>query len=313
VSIPELSGVHVITATRPESVLAEPMRDTPEKRSMIKAISYWSVRNGGDATRPWAEAVADAKAAGFEAIEAAVGTQGILTPATDQATCEAYRKAAAEAGVRLETVASGMSWAASPSDPDESVRRRAIDLHREALQRTAWLGAKALLFVPGAVKIPWDRGYGPVRYDLAVRWAREATKELAETAEKLGVDLCVENVWNGLFYSPLEFASFVDEIGSERVGVYLDIGNVMGYHQHPPHWIEILGKRIKRVHIKDYDCSKGGLSGFCDLLAGDVPWPETMAALRSIGYDGTLVAEMMPYDPQLLERTSKAMDKILSM
>jgi L-ribulose-5-phosphate 3-epimerase len=280
---------------------------------MVKAISYWSIEGGLTSANPWEEAVSLAKRAGFAAIEATVGVEGILTPSTDQATCEAYRDAAANAGLKLETLASGMTWAASPTHPDESIRRRAIDLHRDALQRAAWLGAEALLFVPGAVRIPWDAGYPPVRYDQAVAWAQEATTELAETAQKLGVDLCVENVWNGLFYSPLEFAAFVDEIGSERVGIYVDVGNLLGVHQHPPHWIEILGTRIKRVHIKDYDCSKGGLAGFCDLLAGDVPWPETMAALRRIGYDKTMVAEMMPYDPQLLERTSKAMDKILAM
>jgi hexulose-6-phosphate isomerase len=116
-----------------------------------------------------------------------------------------------------------------------------------------------------------------------------------------------------MFYSPLEFAQFVDSIGSPRVGAYFDVGNVLGYHQHPPHWIEILGKRIRRVHIKDFKKSVGTLAGFCDLLAGDVPWKETMAALRAIEYDKTLVAEMMPPDATLLQRTKAAMDKIVKM
>jgi len=67
------------------------------------------------------------------------------------------------------------------------------------------------------------------------------------------------------------------------------------------------------VHIKDFKKSVGTLAGFCDLLAGDVPWKETMAALRKIGYDKTIVAEMMPPDPTLLKRTKAAMDKIVSM
>jgi L-ribulose-5-phosphate 3-epimerase len=280
---------------------------------MIKTISYWSVKGGLEATRPVDEAMAEAKAAGFAGIELAVGETGVLTPSTDQPTCASYRNSAEKHGLALQTLASGMSWGCSPTHPDAAIRRRSIDLHKGALQRAAWLGCQAMLFVPGAVKIPWDPAYGPVKYDQAVQWARDAVRELARTAEQVGVDLCVENVWNGLFYSPLELSSFVDSFSSPRVGIYFDVGNLLGYHQHPPHWIQILGSRIRRVHIKDFKISVGTLSGFCDLLAGDVPWKDTIAALRSIGYDKTIVAEMMPPDPTLLERTSRALDKILAM
>ncbi len=167
--------------------------------------------------------------------------------------------------------------------------------------------------VPGAVAIPWEPSHKPVRYDRAMQWCTQAIMRLAETAEHVGVDLCIENVWNGMFYSPLELAQFIDSIGSSRVGVYFDVGNLMGLHQWPPHWIDILGKRIRRVHIKDFRKSVGTVAGFCELLEGDVPWKPTMAALRSIKYDKTIVAEMLPPSPGLLERTSKAMDRILAM
>ena len=284
-----------------------------ETKSVLKCASYWSVAGGLEGTRPVEEAMDEAAAAGFEGLELAVGETGVLTPSTEEAVCRKYREAARARGLALVTVASGMSWGFSPTHLEASIRKRSIDLHRGALQRAAWLGAGKLLFVPGAVKIPWDPAYGPVEYGQAVEWAREAVVELSRTAEEVGVDLCVENVWNGLFYSPLELIRFLDSVPSPRVGAYFDVGNVLGYHQHPPHWIRRLGPRIRAVHVKDFKCSVGNLSGFCDLLAGDVPWPETMAALREIGYDGTVVAEMMPPDPTLLERTSKALDKILSL
>jgi hexulose-6-phosphate isomerase len=280
---------------------------------MKKCISYWSVEGGLAGTRPVDEAMREAKAAGFDGIELAVATSGVLSTQTDQKTCENYRALAAKHGLALETVAAGLSWGCSPTDPSEATRERSIWLHADALRRTSWLGADAMLMVPGAVTIPWDAKYGPVKYDDAMRWALEAADRLAAVAEEVEVDLCLENVWNGMFYSPLELAAFVDSIDSPRVGVYFDVGNVLGYHQHPPHWIEILGPRIRRVHVKDFKKSVGTLSGFCDLLEGDVPWKETMAALRSIGYDKTLVAEMMPPDQTLPMRTSAAMDKIMKM
>lgn len=60
----------------------------------------------------------------------------------------------------------------------------------------------------------------------------------------------------------------------------------------------------------DWNFEDGSYS-FCDLGTGDVPWEETMSALQAIGYDGTVVAVMLPYSPGLLERTSVALDSIL--
>jgi L-ribulose-5-phosphate 3-epimerase len=280
---------------------------------MIKSISYWSMQGGLEGTCPVDAAMAAAKEAGFHGIELCIAETGVLTPATDEATCRAYAALATRHGLTLKTLASGMSWDCSPTHPDAAIRRKAIALHREALQRAAWLGCKTLLFVPGAVMIPWDPTYLPVRYDKAVTWAREAVAELGDTATRVGVDLAIENVWNGLFYSPLELATFVDSFNNARIGVYFDVGNVLNHQQWPPHWIELLGPRIKAVHLKDFKMDTGTLAGFCDLLQGNVPFKPVMDALRTIGYQNTVVAEMMPHDPTLLERTSKAMDQILAM
>ena len=280
---------------------------------MIKAISYWSMQGGLEGSCPVDAAMAAALAAGFGGIELCIAEAGVLTPATDEATCRSYAGLATRHKLVMETLASGMSWGCSPTHPDAAVRRRSIVLHRDALQRAAWLGCRTMLFVPGAVMIPWDPSYAPVRYDQAVAWAREAVAELGDMAARVGVDLAVENVWNGLFYSPLELAEFVDSFHNPRIGVYFDIGNVLNHQQWPPHWIEFLGPRIRAVHVKDFKLATGTLAGFCDLLAGDVPFKAVMDALRALGYRRTMVAEMMPYDSTLLQRTSQAMDRILAM
>jgi len=278
---------------------------------MIKCISYWSLPASVTSKPTIDDTLALVKAEGFAGLELSISTEGLINVKSTKAQCEAIRKKIDKSGLIVETVGVGMTWGVNPVSNDPAVRKRSVELHAAALQRTAWLGCKAMLFVPGVVKSPISTDV--VRYDLAVQRSGEAVRKLLETAEKVGVDLCVENVWNGMFYSPVEFASFVDSIKSPNLGIYFDVGNVLGYHQNPPDWIEILGKRIKRVHIKDFKCSIGSLAGFCDLMAGDVPWAESMAALRKIGYDKTVIAEMMPYDAGLLSRTSVAFDKILAM
>jgi L-ribulose-5-phosphate 3-epimerase len=280
---------------------------------MIKAISYWAMKDGLAGTHPIDDALATAKAAGYTGLELCIGTEGVLSTETSQADCEIIQSQIQASGIAVETAAAGLSWGVNPTSNDPAVRKQSIELHAKALQRAAWIGAKAMLMVPGVVKSPISADI--VRYDHALERCREAVTQLLETAEEVGVDLCLENVWNGLFYSPVEFADFIDSFGSDRLGVYFDVGNVLGYHQHPPHWIELLGKRIKRVHIKDYTENFNWTGGytFCGLGAGQVPWPETMAALREIGYDRTLVAEMLPWDSSLLARTSAAMDVIMEM
>lgn len=280
---------------------------------MIKAISYWSMPNGLSNTHSIDDALHLANAAHFDGIELCFGEDGVLSTDTTRDQCELIREAVDEQELILETMASGVSWVHNPTSDSKSTRRRSIDLHKTALERAAWLGCKSMLYVPGVVASPINSD--KIRYDIAMTRAREACDELLEVAERVGVELCVENVWNGMMYSPIELCDFIDSFSSTRLGVYFDIGNVLGYHQYPPHWIELLGDRIKRVHVKDYKLHfdwKGKFE-FCDLGDGDVPWEETMAALRSIGYDRTLVAEILPYRDGILERTSASIDHLLNL
>lgn len=278
---------------------------------MIPGLSYWSLEEGLANTHTLDRAFDEVSSAGFKAFELCVGVEGVIHPTLSDSECSAFRKQIESSDLVIETLASGMSWAFNPTSNDASVREKAIELHAGALRVAGRLGLKGLLFVPGVVKSPISPDL--IRYDLAVDRAREAVAKLLPVAEEAGVDLLLENVWNGLFYSPIEFAAFVDSFAHKRLGIYFDAGNLLGYHQHPPHWIEVLGERIRRVHVKDFKASVGTLDGFCDLLEGDVPWAETMAALRDLGYDKTVIAEMIPHSPGLVERTRTAMNKIMSL
>jgi sugar phosphate isomerase/epimerase len=79
---------------------------------------------------------------------------------------------------------------------------------------------------------------------------------------------------------------------------------------YPEHWIRILGKRIKRVHIKDFRRSVGTAEGFVDLLQGDVDFAAVKAALSRIGYRGYVTAEILSYAPGRPAKTAAAMRKI---
>ena len=277
---------------------------------MIKGISYLSFENGLSNNESIESALSQTKNNGFDALELSVSSEGVINTNTSKAECELIRKKIENSGVFVDSIATGMSWGLSPTSNDKSIREKSISLHQDALKVANYLDCKALLFVPGVVKSPISPEI--VRYDRALDRLREAINQMLPIAEDLNVDLCMENVWNGFFYSPIELRDFVDSFDSDRLGVYLDIGNLIGYQQHPPHWIELLNSRIKRVQIKDFqeNFDWTGSFSFCDIGAGDVPWKETIAALDAIQYKSTIIAEMLPWDETILSRTSAAMDQL---
>ena len=197
----------------------------------------------------------------------------------------------------------------SPTANDEDVRLKIIDFTQKALQVTQWLGSDAYLFVPGAVEVFFLPEAEVIPYDVCYQRASEAISQLVPVAEKLGVAIAVENVWNKFLLSPLEMREFIDNFNTSQVGVYFDVGNVLltGY---PDQWIRILGSRIKRVHIKDFKLSVGNADGFVDLLEGDVDFEAVKQALSEINYDGYVTAEMIPFTPGRPEKTAAAMKKI---
>ena len=279
---------------------------------MIKGISYLSFENGLSNNESIESALSQTKNNGFDALELSVSSEGVINTNTSKAECEIIRKKIDDSGIFVDSIATGMSWGVSPTSNDRSIREKSIKLHQDALKVASFLDCKVLLFVPGVVKSPISPDI--VRYDKALDRLREAINQMLPIAEDLNVDLCMENVWNGFFYSPIELRDFVDSFDSDRLGVYLDIGNLIGYQQYPPHWVELLNSRIKRVQIKDFqeNFDWTGSFSFCDIGAGDVPWKETIAALDAIQYKSTIIAEMLPWDETILSRTSAAMDQLFN-
>jgi hexulose-6-phosphate isomerase len=280
--------------------------------TVIKTINYWSFQGGLEATRPIKSAMQEAKDKGFAGIELCLALTGELTPKTTRRQCEQMLKDADAIGISVASLCTGVYWDVSLTDDSVAVRKRARAITEAYLEKAAWLKVDAVLVVPGAVDVFFKPDAPVVPYQAVWQRSQEQLKALAKKAEHLKVVLAVENVWNRFLLSPVEMAYFVDSIGSDYVGCYFDVGNVLPFG-YPQDWIRTLGSRIKRIHMKDFKRAVGNFHGFCDLTEGDVPWAEVMKALKEIGYQGPVTAEMMPYRPTLLDLTSTAMDWILSL
>jgi len=236
-----------------------------------------------------------AKDAGFDGVE--IGTVG-------KADGKAMKKAAEAAGVQIPSIMGGVHWQFPLSSPDKSVREKCVEGISRAIDLATEVGADTVLLVPGVVN-------DQVRYEDAYKRSQKEVKRLAKKAEKAKVFIGIENVWNKFLLSPMEFCKFVDDVGSEYVQAYFDVGNILLYG-YPQHWIQSLGKRIKKVHLKDFQLSS---KSFVWLLEGDVPWAEVRAALKKIKYQDFLTAELpgYPHYPtQMVYDTSAHIDRIIA-
>lgn len=285
---------------------------------MYKALNYWVFGGFGPNKTPY-EFIDFAKAQGLDGVELTVGD--CLPIGVDEAECRRIAEYAKENGIGLRTLASGHYGVESLGADDEAERLRAVDFTRKYLQIAAWIGAETVLVVPGSTSVAWDASRGRVSYGRCWEQSTKSIRELLPHAEKLGVDIALENVWMRFLLSPMEWKLFLEQFDSARVGMYLDVGNCLVYLT-AEDYIELLGGRVKAVHIKNWkgdDCG-GGLHGFGDsLLSGDVDFTRIFSALGKIGFQGTFTAEMIPFsrlpdlvlpDQALAEKTASELKEL---
>lgn len=277
---------------------------------MIKSVNQWSFPG----TYSAADCLLAAKAAGFNGFEPSFNETGEMSLEGFEQDARMLRALAEKEGMILTSLASGLYWSYSLTATNPAVRQKAQDIVRAQIDCAVALGVDAILVVPGAVGRGFWGGNDNVSYADAYARALEGIKAVVPYAEEKGVKIGLENVWNNFLLSPLEMARFIDEVDSPCVGAYFDIGNVIRTGE-AEHWIEVLGKRIVRMHIKDFKRAVGTLDGFCDLLCGDVNFPKVVQAMKKIGYDGAVTAEMNIESQNMLavvERTGRAMDIIFA-
>lgn len=242
----------------------------------------------------YAERFKMAADAGFEAVEA-------YTTA-DQSAAEEIKKAAESAKVKILSVMNQAHWEFPLSSSDPAVVKKSMDGMKTSLHNAKLWGADAVLLVPAVVN-------PQTRYGDAWTRSQKQIRELIPLAAELKVIIAVEEVWNKFLLSPLEFATYVDEFKSPWVKAYFDVGNVVLYG-YPQDWIRTLGKRIVKVHLKDFKRERDGYK-WVNLGEGDIDWPEVRKAFAEVGYSGTVTAELEEGDLAYLTDVSKRVDRLV--
>lgn len=246
---------------------------SPVTRTLKKGIMWGSIGIG----QTIMEKFQAAKDAGFEGVE--------VMSHLDRTEVLKARDAT---GLTIPSVCGAQHWKFPLSDPDAAIRDQGVAALKLSLEDAAAYGADTVLIVPGRVS-------ETVSYDDCWNRSVAELKKAVPVAINLKVKIAIENVWNNFLISPMEAASFVDQFKSPYVGFYFDCGNVLVYGW-PEQWIKILGRRIAKVHIKEFSRkiadTQGKSAGFkVKLQEGDVNWALVMKALDDIGYSGWTTIE----------------------
>ena len=309
------AGAAIPTALQAAENTSDPRRASPKRYGMKKSVNLWAFPYPQRMTLR--ECLQLAKEAGFDGIELNYDLESDLSPKAGTKEFKEIRKMADDIGIAISGLCSFLFWPYPLTSNDTAKRSRGMELAGKMAQAAHDLGVENLLVVPGAVHIPWRDDHEPVPNDVCDRRAREAVQKLLPQAEKLGVYLNIENIFfNGYLMTPMEMAQFVDSFGSDHVRVHFDTGNIMLFH-FPEHWISILGKRIKNVHLKEFT-KKGtdhSLESFRPLLDGTTNWPAVLEAFAQTGYNGYLTFEYFHpyqhYPEALIHQTSDSLDRML--
>jgi hexulose-6-phosphate isomerase len=241
---------------------------------------------------------------------AEIGFDGVEMDSPSDLDPEEVLAARDASGLAIPGVVDSAHWRLPLSDPDPDVRARGRAALETALRDCARFGGSSVLLVPAVV------GAG-VGYDEAWTRSQAEIRRVLPLAEELGVDVAIENVWNHFLLSPLEAARYVDELESPRVGWHLDLGNVVTYGW-PEQWVRILGKRIRKLDVKDFSRAKRDAEGLwkgfeVEIGAGDVDWPAVLRALDAIGWSGWASAEVAGGPPERLRDVAARMERVLAL
>ncbi len=266
------------------------------KRNLKKAIMWGTVGVKGSVL----EKMRLVKEAGFEGVE----------PNSHMSQDEVV-EALGQTGLKAASVCCNTHWNLTLSHPSENIREKGLDGLRQALRDAKRYGAGSVLLVPGVAR---DGVSYAQCWERSIAQIRKATP----LAEELGVVIAIENVWNDFITKEDEAVRYLDEINSPFVKWHFDIGNIIWYGD-PIDWVRKLGRRISRLHIKEYSrdlaMRKNRGAGFgAKFLEGANNWPGIMKALDEVGYDGTwgIAEQGGGGSPEGLKDLSDRMDKIFA-
>lgn len=217
-------------------------------------------------------------------------------------------KARDKTGIAIHGVIDSVHWKDTLSSPDEKVRAKGLAALKGALEDAKVYGADTALLVPGVVN-------KEVNYEQCWQRSTAEVRKALPLAEKLGVKIAIEVVWNNFITKPEQLVEYVDQFKTPFVGAYFDCSNMVKYGVKSGDWIRKLGKRMLKFDFKGFNLTKfkNKENPWVAIGEGDEDWPDVLKALAEVGYHGWATAEVAGGGSKELKDVADRMNRVLGL
>lgn len=203
----------------------------------------------------------------------------LLKPLGAAAVAE-FRRLTEERGLGVSNFTSYSDF----TQPDPEAREREIVALIESARIARELGAPTVRLLTGQRRPGVSRAQG-------VAWVVEAARRVAESADRIGVRVVVENHTKAFVWTDFDFAmqgeallQILDGLKDTSVGVQFDTANPLVAGEDTLTLFEAVKDRIGYVHLNDV--RRPGVFEFVPVGSGIAPVREVLARLSKQGYDG---------------------------
>lgn len=236
--------------------------------------SYW----GNEWKCNYSETAKKISEAGFDIME--VGAGHLL----EMSAQELDELKAVCGRLGLKTTANiGPPKAKDVASKDAETRKAGIQFLSDIMEKMNYIGCKKIV---GVMYTYWPSDFSDL--DKTALWARgvESVRTLGLTAEKLGIEMCLEVV-NRFETTVLntceEGIRFCKDVDVSSVKLLLDTFHMNIEEDNIPNAIRGAGKYLGQLHVGEGNRKLPG--------QGSLPWVEIGKALRDIGFNSSVVME----------------------
>jgi sugar phosphate isomerase/epimerase len=223
--------------------------------------------------------VARIAALGYDGVELAVRDPGLVDTGQVKATL-------AKQHLAVPAIGTGQAWGEeglSFTNPNPAVRRRAVERVKRHVEFADEFDALVILgLIRGKVSPEVGR-------EQAERWLIEALDEVCQAGRQHGVHFAVEPInryETDLLNTVAETLTLIEQVGSDNLGILLDTFHANIEEPSIVDSVRAAGQRLFHVHLADSNRWYPG--------AGHTDFRPILTALRDVGYDGWLSAEILP-------------------
>ena len=230
-----------------------------------------------------------ARSAGYDAMEIAPFTLASRVTEISSADRRGIRESASRAGISI----SGIHWVLARTEgmhlnhPDETVRVRTSSYLCALVDFCADLGGRTMV-----VGSPKQRDVlEGISFPQAWVWASDTFRECIQGAERRGVTVCLEPLApseTNFINTAAEAVRFVRANGSPNFKIILDVKAMCSEAKPIPQIIRESWPHFAYFHANDRNLKGPGF--------GEVDYRPIAAALRSVGYGGTISVEVFDFE-----------------